>query len=313
MISLAAEKSPMNKTTLENRALKLSVAGTLFMALLGFGFALITGSGAILLDGIYSLVTFAMSLLTLKVAELVRRPDDDTFPFGYAQFEPLLNLAKSLIILAVSAFAVESAVMSIRQGGQELEAGHAVFYALVATVGCFGVAVFMRRAFLETGSSLVDVDAKSWMIDGALSATVFLAFAIMLAIPAGGLDSYLAYVDPALMILLVLISLPIPIRILRDNLREVLQMAPPEPLRTGIRERIQHIFARLGLEEPVIRLLRTGREMYLHVYVVLAPDFAIDNIRTLDAIREKILASLGDEYPELVLDVCFVGDKKWAI
>ena len=72
----------MNKTTVENRALKLSVAGTLFMALLGFSFALITGSGAILLDGIYSLVTFAMSLLTLKVAELVRRPDDDHLPVG---------------------------------------------------------------------------------------------------------------------------------------------------------------------------------------------------------------------------------------
>lgn len=48
-----------------------------------FGFALIIQSGAILFDGVYSLIAFFMALLTLKVANLVQLPDDDRFHFGY--------------------------------------------------------------------------------------------------------------------------------------------------------------------------------------------------------------------------------------
>ncbi len=40
-------------TRQEQRALKISVAAALFFALLGFGFALLTHSQAILLDGIF--------------------------------------------------------------------------------------------------------------------------------------------------------------------------------------------------------------------------------------------------------------------
>ena len=300
----------MTTAVTENRALKWSVAGTLFMALLGFSFALITNSAAILLDGIYSLVTFAMSLLTLKVAKLAQRPDDDIFPFGYAQFEPLLNLAKSLIILAVCAFALESAVMTISQGGRELETGSALVYALFATGGCLGIAIYMRRAAQASGSSLVDVDAKGWMIDGILSAAVCLAFTLMLLLGGGEFDPYLIYVDPVLMIVLVLISLPVPFKVLRDNLREVLQMAPPEPVRSEIRQCIERAVTEQGLQEPVVRLLKTGRTMYLNVHIVLDPDFVIGRIESLDNIREYVKAALGNNYPGLVLDLCFVGDDK---
>jgi predicted Co/Zn/Cd cation transporter (cation efflux family) len=72
----------------EQRALKISVGAALFFALLGFGFAILTHSQAILLDGVISLVGLGVSVLTLFVARLVELPGDDTFPFGYAHFEP---------------------------------------------------------------------------------------------------------------------------------------------------------------------------------------------------------------------------------
>ena len=46
----------------EQRALALSVFGTLLMAGAGFGFAVLTHSVAILLDGAFSLIGFATGL-----------------------------------------------------------------------------------------------------------------------------------------------------------------------------------------------------------------------------------------------------------
>lgn len=57
----------------ERFALRLSVAGAVFMTFLGVEFAILTRFEAILLDGLFNLITFVMSLLTLKVAALINR------------------------------------------------------------------------------------------------------------------------------------------------------------------------------------------------------------------------------------------------
>ncbi|MED5380462.1 MAG: cation transporter, partial [Pseudomonadota bacterium] len=60
----------------EKRLLTLSfyIAGA--FVVIALGFAILTSSGAILFDAAYSLIAFVMSMLTLKVANLVQRPDD---------------------------------------------------------------------------------------------------------------------------------------------------------------------------------------------------------------------------------------------
>ena len=107
--------------TLEKRGLWLSIIGALFMAGLGVGFAILTSSSAVLLDGLFSLIGFAVGLVSLRVATLVRRPDDDLYHFGYAAYEPMLNLSKGLLMALVTIFALVSAIMVVLNGGREIE------------------------------------------------------------------------------------------------------------------------------------------------------------------------------------------------
>ena len=96
--------------TLEKRGLWMSIFGALFMAALGIGFAILTSSDAVLLDGLFSLVGFAIGLVSLRVATLVRRPDDELYHFGYAAYEPMVNLTKGLLMAFITIFALVSAV-----------------------------------------------------------------------------------------------------------------------------------------------------------------------------------------------------------
>ena len=109
--------------TLEKRGLWLSIIGALFMAGLGIGFAILTASSAVLLDGLFSLIGFAIGLVSLRVATLVRRPDDKLYHFGYAAYEPMLNLSKGLMMAFVTIFALVSAIVVVLHGGREIEAG----------------------------------------------------------------------------------------------------------------------------------------------------------------------------------------------
>ncbi len=144
------------------------------MGLLGVGFAFYTDSEAILLDGIFSAIGFAIALVTLYIARLVRQPGNDKYPFGYAVFEPMLNLAKGLIIAIVLVFAASTAIAAILEGGRTIELGAAVLYAMIAAAGCGLLAWKIHRLAGATGSPIVAVDARNWIVDGLFS--VVLAF-----------------------------------------------------------------------------------------------------------------------------------------
>lgn len=296
----------------EQFALKLSIVGTLFMAVLGFGFAYLTNSDAVMLDGVFSLVGFTMSLLTLYVSRLVIRPGDDRFHFGYAHFEPLLNVFKSLIIITICAVALVTAIDVILAGGRLLMLGPALVYAAIASVGCLAIAFYMRNIAILTQSPLVAVDAKGWMIDGILSLTLCLSFLVIYLLQDSAIAKYLVYADSGLVAVLVILSLPIPYKILKENLREVLIMAPAGDTAEEIEKHLTEAARAFQFDNQVVRIQKYGRETYLNVHMVLDKDYAIDTIDTLDNIRAKLDAKMKAYDPHIVMDLIFVGDEKWA-
>lgn len=133
----------MKNETAELQALRVSMNGALMMALIGLLFVWITSSEAILLDGVFSSISFIMAILTLKVARLVKRPDDEHFHFGYAHFVPLINVIKSVIMISLCIFAMAAAVGSLLSGGRALQMGAAVVYGAVTAVGCIVIAAYL--------------------------------------------------------------------------------------------------------------------------------------------------------------------------
>ncbi|MHC4402814.1 MAG: cation transporter, partial [Planctomycetota bacterium] len=187
---------------LESFALRLSIFGYLGMAILGIVFALLTGSGAIMVDGVYSLVSFVMAILAAGVARLVDRPGDETFHFGYAHFEPLLNLLRGLMILTIAAFALVSAVLALVSGGRPLSPGLALAYSVCVALMCLGLSAFQRRSAKKTESPTLTVDARNWLVDGVITMAVGVGFLIGVILKSSAWSHLLPYVDPAVVICL---------------------------------------------------------------------------------------------------------------
>ena len=297
-----------NPEVLERRGLRLNLVGTALMTVLGYLFFFFTRSEAVLLDGLFSMVSFVIGLLSLKVAGLVGRPDDEVFHFGYAAYEPFVNLGKALLILSLSAFAVASAVEALLRGGRPVSAGIAVVYALLATVGCFAVAVIIRRLAARSGSTLVRVDARNWMIDGLISSAVAVAFIVAVVLRGTRFDPWLPYVDPLVVLLLVLGTLPVPIAILRENWDQLVGKAPPETTQEPIHRAIDDFLAEDPAWTPRLRLLEMGRVLYVHLSLIGPPDRRVEE---LDRIRAGLLSRMP-ERDHLDLDVLFMADPGWA-
>lgn len=301
-----------NRARKEQKALRISLYGVIFFVVLALGFAVYTKSDAILFDGIYSLISFATALLTLKVAKLAERPDDDTFHFGYTTLEPTLNLFKSLVIIIACVYAAIEALKRLLAGGTEAEYGWAVVYGVLATVGCFVVAIIMRKLGRDTRSDLVNVESKSWLMDALLSGSVLLGFILAWSLAKFGYAQYAPYVDPILLMTLVVLALPIPGKILLVSLREVIVMAPAPEVVDEIEARLLPTLIDVPHDEVEFRVNKRGRNTYVLVHVIVSDAFVVAHIDELDAIRRNSAKVLKEWNPQIVMDILFVRDKTLA-
>jgi cation diffusion facilitator family transporter len=302
----------MSHAKVEQRALKISMFSTIFFVVLGLGFAFLTHSNSILFDGIFSLIAFSIGILTLKVAQYAELPDDETFHYGYSQFEPLINVFKSLFILAACTFALFGAVQSLGVGGNSIEYGSAILYGIIATTGCYVIGFYLRTIAKKLNSGLLRVDAMEWLIDGTLSFGILMGFVIAYFLQKTIWYELTPYIDPVLLILISTIALPFPLKTLFDNTREVISMAPPEPVVNEIEQQLDHATREFPLDDYDFRVIKQGRNTFLRVYLMVSDDFHFNTVADLDGIREKIDDHMIAYNPEITMDIMFIKDKVWA-
>ncbi|MCL7970794.1 MAG: cation diffusion facilitator family transporter [marine benthic group bacterium] len=296
----------------ETKALRLSVAMNLIMAALGLGFGWISGSQAILLDGFFSLIGFVMALVTIRVARLVLQPPDEHFHFGYAQFEPFLNTIKGLLMLGVAAFALAGSIGAIVKGGREVQPGLGIVYAVIALAGCLVVGAVQRRAARRIGSPLLEVDSKNWLIDGLLSGVVAAVFGLALILGRTRFAYMVPYVDPVLVIVLILAILAVPIRTIREGLREILAFAPEPGVQEEVRRRVEGAIGDLPLAASHVRMMKVGRFLYVLNQLVVSPEFRPGRVKELDKVRQRIATAMEGFEPTPIVDTVFTEDEKWT-
>lgn len=297
---------------LERKALILSAGGALVMAILGFAFAVLTHSEALMLDGLFSLLAFVMALGAIRISRLVYEPGSSSFQFGYAGFEPLFNVVKGLVIVFISLLALYSSVMVILSGGREINLGWVLVYAVIVATSCFVVFAVLTRVARKTGSSLVKVDAKNWLLDGLITVAVLIGFLLAYLIEGTRWEWIIPYADPAVVLVLVALSLPIPYLIIRDGVRELLLGAPDAEIQHQLRQKLENALIENGYTVNGMRVAKTGRMIYIYTFVLLQKEQSDPSVTEQDAMRTTLTRVVSDLHSGVEVDLFFTRDTQWA-
>lgn len=296
----------------EQQALILSTTGCILIAVVALWAFYASDSQAILLDGLFNLTYFLAGLFTIKVSRLVLRGDDALFPYGYSFFEPLVNGIKGLLILGVSIMALIAALQALLSGGRSIEAGIATAYGAFASTTGWLLAWATHRGYKLSGSPLVKADAEGWIVNAAISTAVLLAFAGIWLIKGTSLDYLAPYIDPALVLVVVLISLSVPIRMAWVSLMTLLNRAATPRITEQITTIINESLAELPVEEVFVRVIQPGRMLLVSVHVILPEEYAPEKLSVLDRQRNKTLEPLQRHYQNIVLDMLFTTERCWG-
>lgn len=300
------------KSRSERQVLLISVAGNLIIGVVGTIFSVISSSQAILLDGLFNLTYFATGLFTLKVAQLVQRGDDERFPLGYAFFEPLINGLKGMLVFGVSIMALAGALQALFTGGRSIAAGAAIAYGIFAAAACWSLAITTRRGAKRTDSPLILADAENWLVNSAISSAVLLAFIGIFLIRKTAFEFIVPYIDPSLVLIVVLISISVPVRMAWQALMELLNRTPSPTIVQKVDEIVRKCTARFPVRALFVRVIQPGRTRMVLAHVVLPSDFQVDGLPFLDAIRAETLDELKKSHSDSVLDMVFTADPEWG-
>ncbi len=245
----------------ENMALTLSAFAAGLFALAGISWGLWIDSLVILFDGAYSLVSLALSLLSLYAARVVRRPASEDYPFGHGAVEPLVIAVKGLVIALVCVLSMISALVSLFEGGRPVDADMALVFAAVSVAGCFAVWLYLVWANGRTGSGLLLAEHRQWLMDTALSAAVLVGFGAAWWLEQSRWSALAVYADPLMMVLISGYFVTVPLKMLTGAVRELLRAAPP----AGLTEEVHEALTSVGLEPEQVRMAKVGPDLMLEI------------------------------------------------
>ena len=291
------------KKDYEKIGIKISIVGSFLFVISSIIMALIAKSQAILLDGLYTFITLIMAFISLRVIDLVNNPETKDKPFGYMVMEPFLNLIKSLVMLMLLAVFLISNIQELSTGGRIISLNMTTLYIFICLCIYFIIIFFLKKCEKETNSSILRLEVKNWRIDTLLTFGIAVSLVVAIILFKLGYTKILPYIDPSVVIMMTLLSLPVPLRVFLRELKRLLLISNENNIDTDIRNQIQSIISKYGLTDIHIWALNSGRTKYFFLYLALNQDQI--TINYLDKIRSEIFHELAKLYPMFWADIIF--------
>lgn len=303
----------MNRQNSEQRILMVSIWGAVVFSVGGVLWGIASHSRMILFDGIYSLISLGLSLGSYWTWRFIRKEEPVSFQFGKESLVPLVVALKALVLLGLSVYAIAAAVTDLRTGGRQVQLGSALGYSLLSTVLCTGIFLLIRRRQRKTQSSLAGAEAAQWLMDSVLSMAVLLGFGAAWALQFTTWAHLMPYVDPVLVLVFGVYFLKVPYGILRDNLPELLMMAPEPDIRQEIDRAVRAVRRQHALTDAYVRTAKIGHKLVIEIDFVVDSQSLVWDIVRCDLVREDLDRQLNGLGYGKWLTVSFTGDRKWAV
>ncbi|EJS4045115.1 cation diffusion facilitator family transporter [Vibrio vulnificus] len=285
----------------ENRILTFSALAASGFAVAGLVLGMFAGSLVIMFDGVYSLVSLLLTLLSLAASYYINTPSQRLFPFGKAVLEPIVIAIKAIVILMVVAYSLYSAVFDLFNGGREVNTSVAIFFETSCVIGCAYVWWYISRKSRQYSSGLIAAEVKQWQMDALLSAVVTIGFIMSIAVTYSPYAEFAAYADPVMMLAMSFYFIKVPMGMLKEALRELLMMSPDEELCRSVGNDIEFIEKQTSQHLKLAGVAKVGQELRVNV------DLHVKNktlaLAELESTRNKLKKQLSKHPFKLQLNV----------
>lgn len=249
------------------KAANLSLAGNAMLSLLKIVVGLLSGSLAVVADGIDSLGDVLSSFIVRLTAKIISRPPNSRHPYGYDKADTVASKVVAFIMLFAGLQLSIATIGNLTEGTERaMPSVYAVVVILVSIVGKHMMAVLLRRTGDKVDSPMLRANARNMQNDVIISLSVLFGLVLTHLLKMPVLDSLTAL---AVSVWIVVVS----IRMIIASSRELMD---------GVEDQsIYAVIIQAASQVPGARNPHRIRARKMAHYVMIALDVEIDGTLTL--------------------------------
>jgi len=251
------------------RAIKISLLSSTLVTLNSLIIGLTVNSITLLLDSSISMVVAVATALMFVTTKKVHLPPDEVYNFGYGKFEPFTVMIHGGLIIASCIISAKYAIMNILHVEDISDYTLPTIGVFFAMIYSMLIMFYLRRTLKRAHSAMLKSLVVQWTNDTISYAGIFTGFFIGLILIKHGYNNITPFIDPTMTIILAIALIRFPIRIVKDNIRELLDAVPKTPTEHSIKEVIEQAFP-YELEIQRLRSRKAGQKVFLDI-CFLAP------------------------------------------
>ena len=295
----------MQEREKERRAICFSLIAGIILLVIGIIMAIKTDSKAMLADALYDSIDIIIVILTLFLVKLYHAPVSEKKPFGFSQLESFFLLIKTFMILALNVSIIINAVISIINGGKEIDVITVSLFQFILFIGNLIVWLIIRNINKKINSPTVKAEVVAWKFDMIYSFGMAFAFFVIQALKETNFKSIIPYFDQIVVIISSIIMLPEVFKVLKENITSVLLFAPNKDLTDEIKSIIEKNLLNTNMKILHYDIIKTGRKTWISSYFK-SSDNIVDIMQLKEITTkcsEELNERIGNIYFELIPDV----------
>lgn len=293
--------APRKALKREKKAMTVSLYGNIFFVVIELIMAIYTRSQAVLLDAVYDGIEFFMLLPSIFLIPLLYKPSNEKHPFGYMQVESVFVVIKGITMTAVTLGLIVNNIEIMFHGGRQIKFNTVAIFEFAAFVLGIAVTLYLQKKSRLTNSPIVEIEMNGWKIDSIVSLGMTFAFLLPYIITFEGASRFTPYLDQVITIILSLFMIPVPVRAVITGFRDLVLLPPEEELVDDIKASIEPILADYGCEKLYYDIVRTGRKLWISVYITFDRDEI--SISRFKAVQAECIDALSRKYEDFYLEL----------
>ena len=171
-----------------------AITGNALLAILKLGAGIISGSFAVIADGIDSVLDIVSSVVVLVAARIIARPPNIKFPYGYKKADIIATKVLSFIIFFAGAQLAYSTVqIFIRGSTMETPGRLAIWVTLISIAGKIFLSLMLFKTGKNVESTMLIANARNMRNDILLSLSVLASLLFTMILKEPMIDRIIAF------------------------------------------------------------------------------------------------------------------------
>ncbi|MEX0799727.1 MAG: cation diffusion facilitator family transporter [Dehalococcoidia bacterium] len=274
------------------RIAAISLAATLCLFVLKLTLGIISGSIAVLSDGIDSatdLVGGAAALLSVGIAS---RPADEEHPYGHGKIESISASVAATIVALGAGFVTFQGVRRLVQGSPDIDVGLGLVAVIIAALVNAVIAVYMRREARRARSLALASESTH------LQTNVVQACAIIAGLGLVGITGVREF-DAIVALCLAAYMAFTAVGLAREALSEIMDVALPDDELRAIHEIIEGHGSDIRSYHR-LRSRRSGPTRHIDMHLMVDSDLTVAECHT---ICDRLEHAISERLPGAVVTI----------